>query len=228
MSTRTAEEARQHYIAVMGEELGSLYHRLWNEVAWLYSKWEEYVELFGAKPSRIDLINEAAGHFFRVIQDALWEDTLLHIARLTDSPKSAGRDNLSIRRLPPLIEAEPIRRDVQAKVDEAIALADACRDWRNRRIAHLDLKLALAAGAEPLKPASRASVRAAMDAITAVLNAVSLPLLDSTSSFEGVGNSNGALKLIYVLDDGLKAERARRERLKTGEYRAEDYQHREL
>lgn len=68
-------------VEVMGDDLGSLYHALWNELAWLYSKWEEYVELFGTKPSRIDLLNKAAGHFFRIVQDSLWEESLLHIAR---------------------------------------------------------------------------------------------------------------------------------------------------
>jgi len=228
MSARTAEEARQHYVSVMGEELGALYHRLWNELAWLYSKWEEFVELFGTKPTRIDLLNEAAGHFFRVVQDTLWDDTLIHIARLTDSPQTGRRDNATICRLPSLMTSEAGRAEVQSKVDEAIALAAPCRDWRNRRIAHLDLELALSAGAEPLKPASRASVRAAMDAIAAVLNAVSSHLLDSTTSFEGVGIPNGALNLLYILDDGVKAERARRDRLRSGEHRAEDYQRRDL
>jgi hypothetical protein len=60
-------------------------------------KWGEYVELFGTKPSRIDLRNRAAGGFFRVVQDGLWEDVLLHVARLTDAPRSGGRANLTIR-----------------------------------------------------------------------------------------------------------------------------------
>lgn len=65
MSThRTTEEAKQQYVEVMGEKLGSLYHALWNELAWLYAKWGEYVEIFGTKPSRVELVNQAAGHFF--------------------------------------------------------------------------------------------------------------------------------------------------------------------
>jgi len=67
-----------------------------------------------------------------------------------------------------------------------------------------------------------------MDAIADVLNTVSSQLLDSTTSFEGTGIPNGALNLLYVIDDGVKAERERRERLKRGEPRAEDYQRRDL
>lgn len=43
MSIRTAEEAKQNYIAVMGDPLGSLFHSLWQEVTWLYRRWDNYV-----------------------------------------------------------------------------------------------------------------------------------------------------------------------------------------
>jgi hypothetical protein len=132
----------------MGEDLGRFYHALSNELAWLYLKWGEYEALFGTKPSRIDLINKAAGEFFRIIQDGLWEDALLHIARLTDSPRSVGKDNLSIRGLPALIEKPELRQTVQELVDVALQKTGFARDWRNRHIAHKDLKLALCKGAE--------------------------------------------------------------------------------
>jgi hypothetical protein len=228
MATVTAEQARQQYVDAMGDELGTIYHALWNEVAWLYTKWEEYVELFGTKASRIELINQAAGHFFRVVQDVLWDDTLIHIARLTDPPKSRGRDNLTIQLLPPLLRDDAVRGAVQARIDSAIAKAAFCRDWRNRRIAHSDLKLALESGAEPLRDASRDLVRAAMESLADVLNEIAGRLMNSTTGFEGAGNIRGARDLLYVLDDGLATERERRERLRTGTYRSEDYRPREL
>src|SRR2546430_16292006 len=63
---------------------------LWNEVAWLHAKWHEYKELYGEKPPRLELLNRASGFFFRIVQDTLWENTLLHLARLTDPSRSAG------------------------------------------------------------------------------------------------------------------------------------------
>ena len=225
---RTAEEVKRHHIEVMGDDLGSLYHAVWNELAWLYSKWGEYVELFGTKPSRIDLVNRAAGHFFRIVQDSLWEDALLHIARLTDPPKSVGKENLTIRKLPQLIVQEPLKTKVSELIDVAVEKAEFCRDWRNRHIAHKDLKLALSSGAEPLKPASRAKVKEALSSISDVLNALSNHYMDSTTMFEGVGNGGGAVSLLYVIDDGLRAEEERNERRKAGDYRAADYQLRDL
>ena len=44
-SNRSADEAKADNIHAMGEELGLLYDALWQQVTWLYSKWEEYVEL---------------------------------------------------------------------------------------------------------------------------------------------------------------------------------------
>ena len=75
----------------MGPRLGPVYNALWNEVAWLHAKLHEYKQLYGEKPARLELLNRAAGLFFRIVQDTLWEDTLLYLARLTDPPRSAGR-----------------------------------------------------------------------------------------------------------------------------------------
>jgi hypothetical protein len=225
---RTAEEVKQHHIEVMGDELGSLYHALWNELAWLYSKWEEYVELFGKKTSRIELINRAAEHFFRIVQDSLWEDALMHIARLTDPPRSAGKDNLTIRELPHLIEDVTLKKRISELIDFAVEKSEFCRDWRNRHIAHKDLGLALKSGAEPLKSASRAKVKDVLSSISDVLNALSIHYMDSTTMFEGICGSGGAVSLLYVLDDGLRIEKERNERRNAGNYCAEDYQARDL
>ena len=226
---RTAEEVKQHHVEVFGEDLGTLYHALWNELAWLYSKWGEYEELFGKKPSRVELINKAAGHLFRIVQDSLWEDSLLHVARLTDPPKSAGKDNLSIKKLPDLIDDDRLKEKVIALIEVSVEKADFCRDWRNRRIAHKDLGLALSTGAKPLKPASRVKIKEALSSIADVMNAISSHYMDSTTMYEGVGGpSGGAVSLLYVLDDGLRAEEERKERRKAGNYRPEDYQARDL
>lgn len=225
---RTEEESRQDCINAMGDELGRFYHALYNELAWLYLKWGEYVELFGTKPTRIDLMNKAAGGFFHLIQDGMWEDCLLHIARLTDSPRSVGKENLSIRALPDLIGDVKIREAVKKSIESALTASEFARDWRNRHIAHKDLKLALRDGAEPLKPASRASVKASLETLSEVLNTISRSFMHSTTVYDGLGAHHGAVSLLYVLDDGVRMEQERRDRLKKGEPRADDYARRDL
>ena len=106
MTYRTAEEAKRQNIERMGEPLGSQYSELWQELVQLHMKWQEFVELFATRTTRVELINQAAPGFFRIVQDTLWEGILLHIARLTDSSPSQGRKdraNLTIQNLAPLI-----------------------------------------------------------------------------------------------------------------------------
>lgn len=216
-SFHTAEESKKLRIAAMGPELGPLYDAMWQQLAWLHHKWDQYVELYGTANTRLTILNEAAPMFFRVVQDTLWDDVLLHIARLTDSPQSMNKPNLSIRRFPGEIDHEPTKVHVQALVDVALTASEFCRDWRNRHIAHKDLALALNCAAIPLKPASRAKVKVAMQALDAVLNGVAHHYLDSETVFDQQGTARGAMSLLYVLDDGIKAEKARKVRQKSGE-----------
>lgn len=208
---------------IMGAELGSLYSLLWQELAWIHSKWSEYVELFGTSPERVELLNEAAPSFCRLIQDTLWDGVLLHIARLTDPAASFGKPNVSLLAMAALID----RPDTKDKTERRIA---ACRqstafarDWRNRSIAHRDLALALSSGTPPLALASRALVAAALKDLAAVLNSVSQDYLDSTSFFEGGPEAGGALELLHVINDGVEVQRERRARLERGEYNDRDF-----
>jgi hypothetical protein len=228
MSYQTAAESKQTHIDAMGPELGPLYDAMWQQVAWLHTKWTQYVELYGAKESRLTLLNQAAPLFFCVVQDTLWEDVLLHIARLTDRPDTIGHPNLSIRRFPAAIADGATKLTVETPINEALAASEFCRDWRNRHIAHRDLRLALDGAAKPLKDASRAKVKEAIKAIDAVLNAISYHYLDSTTSFGPGGASGSARSLLYVLDDGIKADHARRERMKNGTSTPDDFDNPDL
>ena len=220
--TQTAAEAKAHHVSVMGEELGRLYSALWQEVAWIHSKWSEYVVLFGTKPERVELMNKAAPAFFHVVQDALWENVILHIARLTDSPQSVGKPNLSIRRLPALVIDGALHTKIEQLVDDCVSSAEFSRDWRNRHLAHRDLMRATSDVADPLLHASREKVKLVLADFTTLINALSHHYYDSTTFFDMAGSSGGAEQLLYVLHDGLATEAARKERRRRGIYNADD------
>jgi len=212
----TADEVREEHLASMGPHLGPVYNALWNEVAWLHAKWHEYKELYGEKPPRLELLNRASGFFFRIVQDTLWEDTLLHLARLTDPSRSAGRQNLTVLQLPSLVNDPGLREQLEALLTEAKSKAEFARDWRNRHIAHRDLDKALGKGAEPLAAASRNHVDEALRALAAVLNRVNTFYLKSTLTFDVIAPMTGGVALLYVLRDGLVAREKRLERLRAG------------
>src|ERR1043166_2368582 len=122
----------------MGDALGAQYSALWAKVVHLHIVWKEFVELFGTTDKRVELLNSAAGAFFRTMQDELWDSIMLHLTRPPDPPRSDNRANLTLRYLPPLIDNATLKERVGKLVDDAVASTAFCRDWRNRRIAHND------------------------------------------------------------------------------------------
>ena len=216
-SERTAEQAKIDNVAKMGDEIGSIYSALWQEIAWLHRKWAEYVALFGTNSTRIALLNSAAPTFFRTVQDSLWENVLLHLARVTDSPKSAGRSNLSIRRLASAVSGSPIDSEMLALQAVALEATEFARAWRNRKLAHSDLDLALDEHVDPLAPASRADVVTALASLGELLNVVSVHFLDSTTMFEMDPEGKDAVLLLYILRDGLLHAEERLAKVTSGE-----------
>jgi hypothetical protein len=218
------EQVRQQYINAMGRELGQVFHYLWKECAWLHLKWHEFVTLFGTNAKRVDLLNAAAPAFFKIVQDLLWEDTLLHICRLTDPAVSPGkRENLTVCRLPMLVLPA-----LRPKVEHAVA-ATRCqckfaRDWRNRHIVHRDYPLALDKHANPLEPATIKSVSEALASIAGVLNILEGQYrhhepIPYHMPIEPLGNAEA---LLYLLRDGLDARAALQRRLESGKFLPED------
>jgi hypothetical protein len=117
--TLTAEQVRNEAVAAMGSELGEVYHSLSDQVAWLHLKWDTFCELF-AERDIVDLLNSAAPAYFHELQRETWEDVLLHLCRVTDPPLSAGKSNLTLRRLRDLVSDQMLRTNIQALVDDAV------------------------------------------------------------------------------------------------------------
>jgi AbiU2 len=226
---QTPEEMEQKYIEIMGDHLGRLFYALWNEVVHLYRIWAQYVILYGTKPSRVDILNDTASSFFRIVQDSLWEQTILGVARLTDRARTGQKENLTIQQLSAAISDPSLACRVVEAIDEAIKRSEFCRDWRNRRIAHRDLYLSIEKGILPLKPGSREGVNNALKAVADVLNVLSAHYIKAELVFDAKWSvSGGAEELLYVLDDGLRERQRRRERRRRREYVAEDNEIRDL
>lgn len=217
----TPDEVEQQYLDTMGSDLGSLFHGLWNECVWLHWMWGEYEVLFGTKVERVDLLNATAPSLFRLVQDVLWESVLLQIGRLMDPRQSAGKENLTLLRLPPKV-ARTVRDTVEALLTEAKAKCELARDWRHRHIAHRDLRLALRQSTVPLAPASRKSVREAVASLAAVMNAVDLYYRKTTVEYSFVARTGDAEAILHVIRDGVEVNELRRGRLLSGRPLPED------
>jgi hypothetical protein len=231
MSEQSGAEAKRQCIAAMGEPLGTQYAELWQELAQLHLTWLEFVELFGKKKSRIELLNNAAPHFFRMVQDRLREAVFLHIARLTDPPfslRKKDKSNLTLRNLPELIDDTKLKDEVMKRCEMAFAGAEFARDWRNRHIAHRDLDLALGESAKPLPAVPLKEVSDALSSFEAVLNAIAGHFLKSETRFGMAARHNGAVHLLYLMDDGLTTQKERDARIKAGDYSEANFPVRDL
>jgi hypothetical protein len=207
MTVRTAEETKANYIEKMGKPLGAQFAELFQEVASLHMVWGEFAELFGEQ-RHVTVLNQAAPAMFHIIGHALWQFTLLGIARLTDRPESVGKKNLTIQNLPDLVRPE-VRADVWKLVEAAEKKSNACcRDQRNRRIVHLDLDVLINQSATPLEAATMKAVGEAINAIGSVLKEVHRHYMGGALGFSpSVGDAGNALSLLRLLEDGLVARR---------------------
>ncbi len=221
---KSAEEVAEDYRRVLGPDLGNLFYALWNELVWLDAKWREYCELYAKSGKRVEVLNASARLFFRMVQDVLWDDIILSIARLTGPVQSMGRDNLTLRRLPGLVEEGALAAELQAAVDQAVSAAQFAKDWRNRRLAHRDLSLAMKQGAEPLAPASSAAVREALSAMQRVFDLLHQRRFGSPIAWGLMSLPAGAEALVYRLAAAQLAEEKRFKRVREGTALPDDFE----
>jgi hypothetical protein len=230
MVDRTAGEIKAHNIEKMGPELGAQFSELWQRVVKVHVYWGEFIEMFGTKPSRLDVMNESAPACFHMLRMELADMILLQLSRVTDKRVVAGHKTLTIRNLPSLIVDDTARLAISALVDAALEKTKRCRDHRNMLIAHDNLHLALQdKKAEPVSAPTKREIDEALKAIAEVMRAVSQHCSDSDMIFDtGNPRVHGFVELLYVMRDGLKAREVREERSRLGKYTPEDLKHEDL
>ena len=219
MTHQTAEQVKEDLIEHMGQEVGEVFFLLKQELFQIYVQWNEYMEAFGIKEERVNMLNQAAGGFFKCVQDALWLNVILGLCRVTDPAKIGKNQNLSIDGLSHLIEHE-LCTQMKQHIDAVNDKIKFARDWRNRRYAHSDLGLAKDKTATPLEPASRKDVIDALDTIVSVMNEVEYHYMKCTTLYSEAKNHQNVVALLSVLDDGFRFDKERKERMKLGSFSA--------
>jgi hypothetical protein len=219
----TGDEMKQRNIVAMGETLGRQYTALFQEFASLNLYWKEFIELFGTNDKRIARMNQSAPGFFQMLQEQQFETNMSHLARLTDSSKSVGKANLTVRTLPELVADPGLKAELDKHVEDIKQKTEFCRDWRNRRFAHRDLLLAIQdSRAKPLEPATKEKIVAALKAISGILNVMERFYHRGGCDFECIAAHNGANTLLYLLGFGVMGRDKMMERIKKGELSGDD------
>ncbi|MFN9113463.1 MAG: hypothetical protein ACK5XN_25610 [Bacteroidota bacterium] len=204
MSYRTADQIRQEMITAMGEEAGKLFHVLENELLWLSLRWKDYKELFGTNPDRIELMNETAPSLFYSIQKVYWEHLLLGYSRLLEQAESRvkkeKKTNATYPALLQILQTSEFN-DARKKCEKQGVF---CRDWRNRKIAHMDYEIYVNGGAaKPLDTASRSEFAQALQSLQELHNSIALHYGLGRNVFNLRINSHGE-RLLRILENGLR------------------------
>jgi hypothetical protein len=190
-----------------------LFEAIDREVTWLHAVWIIYRQLYGRDEATVNLLNKVAPAFFRVVQDAILDDVLLSITRISDPPVSgAGRQaNLVLERLRPLAKesGEPL---LVSELDEALSkLKDACevlRKHRHKRIAHLDMDVAMEMMTLP--GYSRQTIEDALDAVRRVMNSMNHFYRHGPTVYEATSTLGDGDSLLAIIRDGLRLRKMRR------------------
>lgn len=213
----TGEQVKTEMSHAMPGGLGELYYDLWNEVAWIHLKWNDFLGLFAESPKTIELLRETAPKLFYRLRNMLWESVFLHLCRLTDPPESCGKPNQSLRRLPARVAEPGLRACVKSLVDDAVEKTKFARDWRNRRLAHKELPAPPGQQPKPLAHASRQCVEAALTSIREAMHCVELHYQKSSTVYERcVEGSGGIESLLFYLRKGVDSQRREDEVLRRG------------
>ena len=207
--------------------LRDIFIELKSAVIWLHGHWIVYRQLYGKSPERVDLLNESAGTFFRLLQSILLHDTVLAIARLTDRSESFGRENLVLGQLLEKLDSNS-HPELMERLRERLGIittrCEIFRKKRNREVAHSDLMTALKVDAES-PGVSRQMVEDALSAIRDYMNEFEMYFSESSTAYEHFSMNSDGEALIWQLKraadyrDGVKEGTIPPDRILKSRYR---------
>ncbi|MBY5959438.1 hypothetical protein KUV50_14905 [Membranicola marinus] len=219
MSFKTANEIKAKMVNKLGQEFGTLFYSLHNEIIRLTYQWLEFKELYGVKESRILLMNEAAPFFFYTIQRVLWNHLLIGVTRITDPKKSVGKRNITLRAVEDFIEDKSFQSEFASAIKELCEASKFCRDWRNKKIVHIDYDLSMKKpGVKPLEKATREKFGIVIEKIQSLYNKVHQEYFDSSIAFYLMNSSPGAKAMLHRIEDGMEYEKIVHKRKLEGDW----------
>lgn len=189
-------------------DLAAQFRPLFKDIFWLGMKWHEYSVLFGDK-ANFELLNRSAGYLFLIIQDTMWDDLLLHISRLVGQKSTFGKANLTIQRIPDLIQDGNLQGRIAPLVSACIAHCIFVADHRNKRLAHYDLDTAMGEREQRLTGVSRLQIQQAVEILQEIVRSIYAHYADTHFVFDTNLQSGNADALVRALTIAERSRDAR-------------------
>ncbi len=207
---QTAEEIKQWHLGIFGDDLGLVFHELYAEVVWLHIKWDQLQRLFKHSKARTRIIQETAPEFFTMVRRVLVDDILLHIIKLTDNIGRKNNRNLTLWRLPELIEDPKLRQLIVDDLQIIENQREPIRTLRNKYLAHFDLDFVLAS--HTLKGSIKINdenIDCVLKRIARILNHLYRVKANHKMLFEDIPVNDDVEALIAYLQIGLRCDKKR-------------------
>jgi len=194
------------------EELEGIFEKVRSEVIFLHGWWNIYRQLYGTSKERVKFLNECAGFFFYLIQNALMDGTQLILTRLSESVRTFGKKNLSLELICEVVR-ELGNNELFSGLNESRLrykeLCNAFKNHRDKRIVHNDYETFVNETSESLPGVSRAMVEEALKELRSFMNQVDGYFRDTEMAYEYFKSPFGADALIDILKKGLRYEELR-------------------
>ena len=133
----------------MPESIKDIFEELKNQVISVHTKWENYRQVFGTSEKRLKLLDECAHAFFLIIHNALIDDVLMSLSKLTDPAGKKTKKNLSFEKLQKQVKKNcdhELASELQERLDDLKEKSEVIRTHRDKRLAHLDSEVAMKQG----------------------------------------------------------------------------------
>ena len=168
----------------MADLLG-LFETINEEVIQLSYRWKVFRQLFDSGPENLSVLNKSGSYVFGLLQTLMIDDTILALSRLTDTERSMGRENASLKNL--LEKSKPhldqvTRDELTSSFLSLNAYVQNLRVHRNKVIAHKDLSHAL--GASSLPNVRYDDLENSMEILRKILTDLGLKLFNQQTCYE--------------------------------------------
>ena len=170
------------------------------------AKWQLIEQLFAKTTARSQLLMRIGSGFFALIKDSLVTDVMISLGRLLDKPHHNGNHNLTLERLMNTVIRLgniELAQKLEVHLKNAREAEIAARRYRNKRLAHNDLKTILDQEANPLPAATVGDIRKMLHEAGEFLNLIDLHFCRSTTAFGFTMIDGDANSLVRLAREGL-------------------------
>lgn len=195
----------------LAEDVQPVFQDICQDLASLNGKWRLYLDLFSGKET-VALLNEMAMGAFQTVEEALRIDLTMSICRLSDPLRSSGQENLSLEVLVQKLKHVP---GLAALWQDFKSKCDPVRRYRNKRVGHNDLNVALKPHENPLPGVGRSVIEGILASAGRIVNHAYQAYVNGEMRFEALVLGDGKA-LVFALKMAKQREDEERDRMLHG------------